>query len=148
MAAGAPRQQLLQRPMKTLLIGLKNLLLWSYGRGTWQYDILCLLIVGAVFLLPNSFFGDRDRPLQAKHGQANVALKVTAKEADSTAYVEFEKLSAFWQSRGQPELLANHPNEAIVLYFRDHLQREIVLKDVRAQYDARGQLIGYRIWFE
>jgi hypothetical protein len=50
--------------MKSMLVGIKNVLLWSYARGTWQYDALCLLIVLTVFLVPSSFFGDRDRAKQ------------------------------------------------------------------------------------
>ncbi len=39
-----------------LLAALKNVLLWSYERGTWQYDVLCLLILAFIFLTPNSWF--------------------------------------------------------------------------------------------
>ena len=31
---------------------LKNILCWAHGRGTWQYDVLCLLIVLALLLWP------------------------------------------------------------------------------------------------
>ena len=47
--------------MRNLLIGIRNVLLWSYDRGSWQYDVLCLLIVAAIFLIPGKYFGDRDR---------------------------------------------------------------------------------------
>ncbi|GBC81677.1 hypothetical protein HRbin10_00789 [bacterium HR10] len=39
-----------------VLIALKNVLLWSYERGTWQYDVLCLLILAFIFLTPSSWF--------------------------------------------------------------------------------------------
>lgn len=35
---------------------LKSVLLWSYERGTWQYDVLCLLILAFIFLTPSSWF--------------------------------------------------------------------------------------------
>ncbi|GIU81920.1 MAG: hypothetical protein D6687_01690 [Acidobacteria bacterium] len=35
---------------------LKKIILWEYKRGTWQYDILCLLIIAFVFLTPKSWF--------------------------------------------------------------------------------------------
>src|SRR5947209_19737787 len=34
----------------------KRIILWSYGRTTWQYDILCALILAFVFLTPKSWF--------------------------------------------------------------------------------------------
>ncbi|MBD0369409.1 MAG: hypothetical protein ICV60_01040 [Pyrinomonadaceae bacterium] len=35
---------------------LKKLLFWSYGRSTWQYDVLCALILVFIFLTPQSWF--------------------------------------------------------------------------------------------
>jgi hypothetical protein len=35
---------------------LHNTLLWTYSRGTWQYDLICALILGFIFLIPPSFF--------------------------------------------------------------------------------------------
>lgn len=34
----------------------KKVILWSYGRTTWQYDVLCVLILAFVFLTPKSWF--------------------------------------------------------------------------------------------
>jgi hypothetical protein len=39
---------------------LKNLILWNYERGTWPYDIFCLLIVAFIFLTPKPWFEKRD----------------------------------------------------------------------------------------
>jgi hypothetical protein len=35
---------------------IKKIILWSYERGTWQYDVLCLLIIAFIFLTPSSLF--------------------------------------------------------------------------------------------
>lgn len=42
--------------MKIILITLKKILFWSYERGSWQYDIMCVLILAFIFLAPNRFF--------------------------------------------------------------------------------------------
>lgn len=34
----------------------KRIILWSYGRTTWQYDVLCALILAFIFLTPKSWF--------------------------------------------------------------------------------------------
>ncbi len=41
------------------LISLRAIF-WSYERGSWQYDIICAVILAFIFLTPRSFF--RDRP--------------------------------------------------------------------------------------
>jgi len=42
--------------MKTILTTLKKILFWSYERGSWQYDIMCVLILAFIFLSPNRIF--------------------------------------------------------------------------------------------
>lgn len=40
---------------------VKSFLLWSHGRTTWQYDVLCALILVFIFLTPKSWF-DQGEP--------------------------------------------------------------------------------------
>jgi hypothetical protein len=32
---------------------------WDYERGTWQYDVFCLLIIAFIFLTPKTWFNNR-----------------------------------------------------------------------------------------
>jgi hypothetical protein len=36
--------------------GLSRVLMWQYERGSWQYDVLCALIVLFILLTPRQFF--------------------------------------------------------------------------------------------
>jgi hypothetical protein len=47
--------------MKIVLTTLKKVLFWSYDRGTWQYDVMCVLILAFLFFAPNSLIGDRQK---------------------------------------------------------------------------------------
>ena len=42
--------------MKIILSTLKKILFWSYERGSWQYDVMCVLILAFIFLSPNHLF--------------------------------------------------------------------------------------------
>jgi hypothetical protein len=42
--------------MKIILGTLKKVLFWSYERGSWQYDLMCVLILGFILLAPNRVF--------------------------------------------------------------------------------------------
>lgn len=142
--------------MKSLLVGIKNVLLWSYARGTWQYDLLCLLIVATIFLIPSSFFGDRDRVtsksdlITPKIGRANEMVPLTSKagtsDAGETIHIEIEKLRAFLNRLNRPELL-NSPQEAIVLYLRDQLRREVTIINQEQFVQEDGRL-AYRVRFK
>lgn len=45
--------------MKIILATLKKTLFWSYDRGSWQYDVMCVVILAFIFLVPNSVFIQR-----------------------------------------------------------------------------------------
>jgi hypothetical protein len=38
---------------------MKKWIIWSYGRGSFQYDVLCGLILIAIFAIPRAVFNDR-----------------------------------------------------------------------------------------
>lgn len=40
---------------------IKNFVLWRYERGTWQYDIFCLIIIAFIFLTPKVWFEKREK---------------------------------------------------------------------------------------
>lgn len=40
---------------------MKNFIQWNYERGSWQYDVFCLLIVAFIFLTPKAWFEKRER---------------------------------------------------------------------------------------
>jgi hypothetical protein len=35
---------------------IKKLFFWGYARNTWQYDVLCALILAFIFLTPQGWF--------------------------------------------------------------------------------------------
>ncbi len=37
----------------------KRVLFWSYERGSWQYDVMCVLILAFVFAVPSWYFHSR-----------------------------------------------------------------------------------------
>ncbi len=39
----------------------KDIILWKYERASWQWDVLCLLIMGFIFLTPKAWFDRKDR---------------------------------------------------------------------------------------
>lgn len=42
--------------MRKVVAVLRGILVWSYERGTIQYDIICALILAFVFFMPRSCF--------------------------------------------------------------------------------------------
>ncbi|HEY0429611.1 MAG TPA: hypothetical protein VGC76_17655 [Pyrinomonadaceae bacterium] len=39
---------------------IRDIILWKYERASWQWDVLCLLIVAFIFLTPKVWFEKRE----------------------------------------------------------------------------------------
>ena len=50
-----------------LLSTIKKMFLWEYARNTWQWDILCVLILVFIFLTPKSWFEGSERRVGLGH---------------------------------------------------------------------------------
>jgi len=77
---------------------VKNFILWNYERGTWQYDVFCLLIIAFIFLTPKAWFEKRER-------LATQTARVIVKAQDfSSERAEIEK---------RVRVLSGNPNAEI-----------------------------------
>jgi hypothetical protein len=46
---------------EALLNVLRKLFFWNYARNTWQWDVLCVVILIFIFLTPKSWFENSER---------------------------------------------------------------------------------------
>lgn len=44
-----------------MLDSIKKFILWRHERGTWQYDVFCLLIIAFIFVTPKNWFEKREK---------------------------------------------------------------------------------------
>ena len=61
--------------MRGLFTTLKKIFFWNYERNTWQWDLLCVVILIFIFLTPKSWFQSSERDQQQLH-QSRVATTV------------------------------------------------------------------------
>ena len=62
--------------MNQLLNIIKKSFLWSYARNTWQWDVLCVLILIFIFLSPKGWFvsGERHGPLGHRNDRSTTTV--------------------------------------------------------------------------
>jgi len=53
--------------VRGLTTTLKKIFFWNYARNTWQWDLLCVVILIFIFLTPNSWFSNGERGLNIGH---------------------------------------------------------------------------------
>lgn len=39
---------------------IKDIIWWNYERASWQWDVLCVLIMAFIFLTPKAWFDKRE----------------------------------------------------------------------------------------
>ena len=68
---------------------IRSILIWTYERGTLQYDIICALILAFIFLVPKSCFIAR-RSVAPGAGSIQTAplQKQTAKTSNAVENVK------------------------------------------------------------
>jgi hypothetical protein len=55
------------KKVRGLLTTLKKIFFWNYERNTWQWDILCVVILIFIFLTPKGWFSGGERPVEVEH---------------------------------------------------------------------------------
>ncbi len=65
----------------------KNIFFWGYARNTWQYDVLCALILAFVFLTPRNWFDNGELPMHTGHQNSvtQTRLLITAESLSAQA---------------------------------------------------------------
>ncbi|HJS25439.1 MAG TPA: hypothetical protein VJ751_13855 [Pyrinomonadaceae bacterium] len=53
--------------MRGLFTTLKKIFFWNYARNTWQWDLLCVVILIFIFLTPKSWFSGGERAQGTVH---------------------------------------------------------------------------------
>jgi hypothetical protein len=67
---------------------LKKILFWNYERTSWQWDVLCVLILIFIFMTPKAWFTNSERQRAGLHQRPSSSLllgpEVVENEADRT----------------------------------------------------------------
>jgi hypothetical protein len=111
--------------MKLFFHTIKNILLWPYGRTTWQYDVLCVLILAFVFLTPKSWFEYSELGSDGQHQSrfASVHLLVGPEAVSSE------------MDRGEIERRVRHLTG----------RPETEVADVRERRDETGKIVAFEV---
>lgn len=71
---------------------LRKLIFWNYERNTWQWDVLCVIILIFIFLTPKSWFENGERRGSRTHQSPIVSTVLVGPElvdnAEDKAQVE------------------------------------------------------------
>ncbi|MSO22660.1 MAG: hypothetical protein EXQ58_05275 [Acidobacteria bacterium] len=121
------------------MTGINKVIFWSYGRGTFQYDILCGLILIFIFVTPRQFFQDWTaitNPHQFAFGEEIVN---TFDQYGNPVF----NISAQLVPASQD---ASAVKNAALTQLQKTLNKQVSIADIKPILDENGQTIGYSIW--
>ena len=110
--------------MRYLLNIIKKIFFWGYARNTWQWDILCVVILMFIFLTPKSWFEGGERQLRLAHQSPTSATLLVEPES-----IENEGDTIRLQER--------------VRALTGRSDAEVV--SVRKVLDKEGKILGYQV---
>jgi hypothetical protein len=125
--------------MQNVLGALKKTVLWAYQRGTFQYDILCALILLFIFATPRSVFQDWpviNSPHQFEFGEQIV--DTYDDHGNPVLNVSTELVPAIQDAIALKNVVKSQLEKA--------LNRPISIADIKPIVDENGETVGYSIW--
>ncbi len=125
--------------MRRFFSALGNTILWSYQRGTLQYDILCTLILLFIFATPQYWFQDRpviNNPHQFKFGEQIVYT--LDDKGNPVLNVSTELLPASQDAKA----LRNTARSQL----QKTLNKPVSIADIKPILGENGETIGYSVW--
>ncbi|HEV2177540.1 MAG TPA: hypothetical protein VGW33_10140 [Terriglobia bacterium] len=109
---------------------------WSYERGSWQYDIICAVILAFIFLTPRAVFNDRPtlELSDLRHRQGFVEV---GHAKDGWHYLIDARLVE--------SLAPMKPEEAAREILRLRLNKPITVNSFEPVVDRNNVVLGYAV---
>ncbi|HEV2352571.1 MAG TPA: hypothetical protein VG028_22280 [Terriglobia bacterium] len=121
---------------KIKLVCLRSVF-WTYKRGSWQYDIIVLVILAFIFLTPAAWFTPQPAP-QVTGFLKNQGIIQVGRIKDDWSYIVDARLI-----RAQP---GQKPEAAVGAILSQRLQKTVNVKSVDAILDKNNKVvIGYTV---
>ncbi len=107
---------------------------WTYERGSWQYDIMVILILGFIFLTPREWF--HDKPLQIAAPHSDVVLLMD----DQTQKV-YQLRAALIDNQTTATL-----QQSVQRVLRGFTGKSFEITRIEPAVDSSGQVVSYAVW--
>jgi hypothetical protein len=106
---------------------MKRFLLWSFERGSVQYDVICVVILAFIFIMPPAFFDDRPDTHTHLNDQA---IRQTRDDDGKLVWTV-------------PDVKTE---QDAVERLKAALGEAVIVSRTEPVYDTEGALVAYSIW--
>jgi len=110
--------------------------LWTYERGSWQYDIICAVILAFIFLTPRAWFHDGPTLELSDLRHRQGVIEIGRTKAGSEFLVD---------SRLVESLEPLKTEDAVLNILRARLNRPVSIRLIEPVLDKNNIMLGYRV---
>jgi hypothetical protein len=115
-----------------MLRTVRQLVLWAYPRGSWQYDLLAIAILAFIFLTPREIFRDQPR---------------TTSLRSIDALSESSDVALFWvEPFVIDDIDTDDLDEELSFLLWQRTGRKLTVIDVQPSIDEEGGIRAYLIY--
>ncbi|HEX5000475.1 MAG TPA: hypothetical protein VFY29_19790 [Terriglobia bacterium] len=116
---------------------MRRFLLWSFERGSPQYDVICAIILSFIFLTPETVFNDRPCYLRVP---AASDVRECRDDYGRTVYTVRIETPLFASEERRLEDAEQHLHKAV--------EGSYAVSKTQPIYDTWGVHQGYAIWIQ
>ena len=115
---------------------VSHAIFWAYERGSWQYDVICAVILAFIFLTPRAWFNDRPSLGLSDLRHRQGVIEIGRTRAGSQYLID---------SRLVDSLAPMKPDEAVRSVLEGRLNHPVVIKSMEPVLDKHNVMLGYSV---
>jgi hypothetical protein len=120
--------------MSRILKTIRSYILWTYERGSMQYDVMVTLILAFIFIAPY-WVNFKDKPIGRTPHQTEVVVS-----PDGQSGFIYQVDASAVNGRDPASM------EADLLRIIEPIAGEVEVTKYEPVHDAHGHVIGYKVW--
>jgi hypothetical protein len=109
---------------------------WVYERGTWQYDVICALILAFIFLTPRAWFNDRPSLGLSDLRHRQGVIEIGRTRAGSQYMIDSRLVESFAPLK---------PDDAVRTVLQRRLGHLVTIKSMEPVMDKNNVMLGYSV---
>ena len=109
---------------------------WTYERGTWQYDVMVILILAFIFVTPRHWF--HDRPIGMPATPSDVVLLLNGKTQKI-----YKLRAALIDAKIDGSL-----EQGVRRVLRSFTGKSWEITRIEPATDSSGQVVSYAVWVQ
>jgi hypothetical protein len=128
------------RPLAGVWPRVKHVVLhaifWTYERGSWQYDVICAVILAFILLTPRAFFNDRPSLGLSDLRHRQGVIEIGRTRAGSQYLIDSRLVDSFAPLK---------PDSAVRSILQGRLKHPVTIKSMEPILDKNNVMLGYSV---